>query len=518
MLLTRFFAAAALLPVLAACTPEPELLPACSQGQYVQRTAAGLVCASEIDPTGNALSRAELNCEPGQLPVAQANGGWSCGAVTSTSGGDVTAVRTPSGSGLSGGTENGEATLEVAFAGTGAAATVARSDHNHSFLSLDGVPVGFLDQVDNDALGALACSNEQVPRFDSLRGAWACWTPPSTQTFTETDPTVNSLGRAAAVNGCTDGQVPVRVGTGWGCSTPQDQDSLAALSCAAGEVLGWFSPSNSWGCRTVPVAPTGMVTEVAAGSGLVSDRDGGTVALAVDFQSACASGKVACSDDLVTPPTPTLGQVMAQGDDAQFRRIRNLAAPIASTDAVTRGYVDALGSGGGSALSLVICCGAGCGGRLPGWNCDDVVGSGQVVLPLPDRRGMLAVPNSGRPRILAAVPPTALADGGVEAGDVYLEDCAAEWQVCTQTGFTAAMMTCGGFTSTQDPAPWNCTAPAQSYVFVPTMKGVLYVDGTDSANEYLDDQGQSAVPPAVIDCSGAPVLPGPGVRTGVCFR
>jgi len=51
--------------------------------------------------------------------------------VDNDSGGDITAVNTAAGSGLSGGAATGTANLAVAFSGSGSAATVSRSDHQH---------------------------------------------------------------------------------------------------------------------------------------------------------------------------------------------------------------------------------------------------------------------------------------------------------------------------------------------------------------------------------------------------
>ena len=86
--------------------------------------------------------------------------------VDDNSGGDITAVNTAAGSGLTGGVATGDANLAVNFAGTGAAATVSRSDHNHDtayytrtllqngsaqvhWNGLTNVPAGFADGVDD---------------------------------------------------------------------------------------------------------------------------------------------------------------------------------------------------------------------------------------------------------------------------------------------------------------------------------------------------------------------------------
>jgi hypothetical protein len=105
-----------------------------------------------LAPSQGTLSRFAV----GDAPKSACPGG---SVQMHVSGGDISAVRTPSGSGLTGGGENGAVSLGVSFAGSGSATTVARSDHTHAAsaitsgtLALARIPQGPGSGLDADTL------------------------------------------------------------------------------------------------------------------------------------------------------------------------------------------------------------------------------------------------------------------------------------------------------------------------------------------------------------------------------
>ena len=67
-------------------------------------------------------------CQVSEVLKSDGSGGWLCSADDNS--GDITAVT--AGAGLMGGASSGDVDLTANFAGSGAASTVARSDHNHA--------------------------------------------------------------------------------------------------------------------------------------------------------------------------------------------------------------------------------------------------------------------------------------------------------------------------------------------------------------------------------------------------
>lgn len=112
-------------------------LLAAAQIELIPFKAGDLIVADEVNQNFQTLAEAieagalPQDCKAGEVPEWDGTG-WLCGqddVGTGGGGGDITAVT--AGEGLTGGGEPGAVNLAVGFDGSGTAASVARSDHDH---------------------------------------------------------------------------------------------------------------------------------------------------------------------------------------------------------------------------------------------------------------------------------------------------------------------------------------------------------------------------------------------------
>jgi len=125
----------------------------CANGQIAKWNGSAWSCAADNSGSGSD-TLGGLSCANGQ--IAKWNGSaWACSADNNS--GTITAVT--GGTGLSGSGTSGAVNLSVAFAGDGAATTVARSDHNHLGETWTGSNNPLTVQGSFANTGALVVSN-----------------------------------------------------------------------------------------------------------------------------------------------------------------------------------------------------------------------------------------------------------------------------------------------------------------------------------------------------------------------
>ncbi|MFN2223031.1 MAG: tail fiber domain-containing protein, partial [Candidatus Promineifilaceae bacterium] len=301
------------------------------------------------------------------------------------------------GDGLIGGGPSGGVTLTVAFSGSGAAKTVARSDHNHDadyyteaelsgpgsgasvhWDNLTAVPTGLADG-DDDVLGGLPCADGQVAKWNAGAGQWECAADIDTDTDSDT------LGGLS----CADGQIARWNGSAWVCDADldTDTDSLGALSCAGGQVAKWNDTAGQWQCA----------------ADIDTDTDSDTLA-----GLSCTNGQIArwnglawvCGADLDTDTTYSAGTGLALSGEAfaispTFRLPQTCGSgQIPSWDGAGWSCADPAAGGPGWSLT-------GNAGTVPGTNFLGTTDAQSLELRVNGLRALLLEPQAASPNFIA---------------------------------------------------------------------------------------------------------------------
>ena len=171
------------------------LIP-CVEGQILKynETDGKWECKEDLDTIydGADFALSGQACPGGQVMTGIDISGARICSADLDSGGDITGVT--AGTGLSGGGTSGDVTLDVSFAGSGSAASSARSDHEHDAAYVDEGQADSVSStmIENGAIGLdhladMACDEGYVLKWNDTATQWVCAVDEGLTV--ETDPT-----------------------------------------------------------------------------------------------------------------------------------------------------------------------------------------------------------------------------------------------------------------------------------------------------------------------------------------
>ena len=205
---------------------------------------------TESDPTVNDLAKAPLSCDAGQV-VKWDGSGWVCGNDIDTQNTydgtnfALSAQMCPEGRNMVGINGDGgvmcQPELDTTYDGTDFALSNQGCPEGQNMAGIDenGLPRCVAEE---DTLAALGCATGQVAKWDDNLDAWVC------AEDTDTQNTYSGEDFALSNQDCPEGQNMTGIDENGLPRCVAEEDTLAALGCATGQVAKWDEGQSAWVC------------------------------------------------------------------------------------------------------------------------------------------------------------------------------------------------------------------------------------------------------------------------------